>query len=138
MIYRIKHIYGTTDNRPNALCKVYFFFSDQIDALKEKRINDMIFVNENIQNDSSIKVIESFYMIASYSDKTDKQYKSLLGVNALTVKDDDFNAVYKAFPYYIKMPEDLPKYKKVRKKIYNFDRELRTFYYMQPVQKQDL
>ena len=118
-------------------CKVYFFYSDQIEAIKDKRINDVVFVGETGQKDSTIIVNESFYLIFSYSLGNDKQYKSMLNVSALTVKDEDYNAVSKYFPYYLKMPTNLPKYKKVKKKIYYYDRELRTFYYSQPVQKQN-
>jgi regulator of replication initiation timing/uncharacterized protein (UPF0297 family) len=117
-------------------CKVYFFYSEQIEAIVEKRLNDVIFVDEKGQNDPDIKVDASFYMIFSYSTDTDKQNKSLLNANALTIKDEGNNAITRYFPYYLNLPKNLPKYKKVKKKVYNYDRELRIFYYKQPVQEQ--
>ena len=114
-------------------CKVYFFLSEQIDALEENRINDVVFVNAEGLNDPEIDMSESFYMTASYAKETDKNNKSLLSVNALTIKDNEYKAVKRYFPNYLKIPEDLPRYKKLKKKIYNYDKELRTFYYRQPV-----
>lgn len=118
-------------------CEVYFFRSNQIDAIKEKRLDDVVFVNKDNEPDPDIKLNSSFYMIASYSnadDTSEKQYKSLLSFSTLTIKDDAYHAMAKPFPFYLKMPEELPKFKKLKKKIYNYDKELRFFYYRQPAQ----
>lgn len=124
-------------NESFRFCKVYFFLSDQMEALKEKQFENVVFVNKNGDNDPSIKLKESFYMIASYFTEPDKKKNSLLSSSVLTIWDSDFNAMAKPFPYYIKMPEELPKYKRLKKKIYNYDVELRVFYYRQPVQEQE-
>ena len=124
-------------NESFRFCEVYFFLSDQVEALQEKRIESVVFVNSDGVNDTSIKIGESFYMIASYLTEPDKKKNSLLSNSVLTIRDSNFNLMTKPFPYYITMPKELPKYKRLKKKIYNYDVELRVFYYRQPVSKQE-
>lgn len=121
-------------------CEVYFFLSDQIDAVRETQWEKVLFINEHYEKDPSIILEKSFYMIATYSktgeSKKDEQYKSILGFSAIIIKDMDFVEMTKPFPYYLKMPEEIQKLKKLKKKIYNYDKELRNFYYRQPVSNQ--
>jgi len=120
-------------------CKVYFFLSDQVDEIKEKRWEEVNFINKNYKADPSIILKESFFMIAVYSKTVEsdknKQYRSILSIDAITIIDEDFIEMTKPFPYYLKMPEEIQKIKKIKKKIYNYDNELRSFYYRQPASK---
>ena len=120
-------------------CKVYFFISDQVDEIKEKRWDEVNFINKNYETDPSIILEESFFMVAVYSktgeSNKDKQYRSILSFDAIIIRDEDFIEMTKPFPYYLKMPAEIQKLKKLKKKIYNYDKELRSFYYRQPVGK---
>jgi len=120
-------------------CHAYFFLSDQVDDVKNKRWEKVKFLNENYESDTSIILKESFYMIAVYSktgeSNKDKQYQSVLSFSAIIIRDSDFVEMTKPFPYYLKMPENIPSFKKLKKKIYNYDKELRNFYYRQPADK---
>lgn len=120
-------------------CKVYFFLLDQVDAVMEKQWDEVNFIDKNYEEDPSIILEESFYMIAVYSktgeSEKDKQYRSILSFDAITIRDEDFVEMTKPFPYYLKLPEEIQKLKKIKKKIYNYDKELRNFYYRQPVSK---
>ncbi len=122
-------------------CDVYFFLSDQVDEVKEKKFDKLMFINENYEKDLSIKLEDSFYMIAVYSKtgetNKDKQYQSIMSFNAMIIKDEDFIEMTKPFPYYLKMPEEIPSLKKLKKKVYNYDKKLRTFFYRQPVRNKD-
>lgn len=120
-------------------CKVYFFLSDQVDEVKEKQWDKIAFINENYEKDPSIILAESFYMIAVYSktgeSNKEKQYQSVLSFNAITIHDEAFVEMTKPFPYYLKVPDKTPSLKKLKKKIYNYDKQLRSFYYRQPASK---
>ena len=78
-------------------------------------------------------------MIAVYSktgeSNKDKQYQSVLSFNAIIIRDESYNEMANPFPYYLKMPEEIPSLKKLKKKIYNYDKKLRSFYYQQPASK---
>ena len=120
-------------------CKVYFFLSDQVDEIKEKRWEEVNFINKNYEADPSIILEETFFLVAVYSktgesDKN-KQYRSILSFDAITIWDENFIEMTKPFPYYLKMPQEIQKLKKIKKKIYNYDNELRSFYYRQPLSK---
>ena len=122
-------------------CEVYFFLSDQVDDLMNKNWDELVFINENYEKDLEIKLKESFYLIAVYSktgeSNKDSQYQAVLSFNAIIIVDESFNELTKPFPYYLKLPEEIQKLKKLKKKIYNYDKELRDFYYWQPVSKKE-
>lgn len=128
-------------NESFRFCAVYFFLSDQVDALIDKNWDELVFINDNYEKDPEIKLKESFYLIAVYSktgeSKKDSQYQSVLSFNAIIIMDESFNELTKPFPYYLKMPEEIQKLKKIKKKIYNYDKELRDFYYWQPASKKE-
>ena len=116
-------------------CEVYFFLSDQVAEVKEKRWDKVNFINADYKEDPGIILEESFYMVAVYSSTADTVYKSLLSFSAIIMKDDSFVELTKPFPYYLKMPENILSLKKLKKKIYNYDKKLRSFYYQQPASK---
>jgi len=118
-------------------CKVYFFLSEDSEAIEENRLDDVIFLNSNYEKDPSIELNEPFYLIAIFGgagtlvDKDDDPYEAMVSFDALVIVDKKFEPLRKPFPYYVKLPSEIPNLKKLKKKIYSFDTGLRDFYYRQ-------
>lgn len=117
-------------------CKVYFFFSEELEKLRSGKVNEVVFVNANGIKDSTITRTKRFYMISTYSTSGESSVKkSLLSTHSCFITDQSFRYLKNPFPYYFIIPKDIPKLKKIKKKIYAFNNRLQDYYYSQPVNR---
>lgn len=111
-------------------CPVYFFYTDYTLAIKEGRIEDVVFVNDSLLPDTSIKAGESSFLTvefgniaqdtAKFVDRT--YYKpgehgpephiamsggTNMGFGALLIKSDQFVQLRRPFPFYVKQRQRL-------------------------------
>lgn len=106
-------------------CPVYFFFSDFSDKVRNDEIDQVEFLNENLEHDPSIQMNENSFLTAEVSNikqdtakylsnqrsavtkdglKTQNQYYggSAQGFGALIIMSDQFIQLSKPFPYYVR------------------------------------
>jgi hypothetical protein len=105
-------------------CPVYFFYSDYTQFVKDKQLDGVVFVNDSLQPDSSIKLNSENFLIAEfgnvlmesgkhhdgyyyYKDKTTDSlkksdyYSARSGFPAVIIKDDQFIQMrFSGFPFY--------------------------------------
>lgn len=126
----INHHIITAFRQNFTFCPVYFFYTDYTIAVKEGRINNVVFVNDSLLPDPSIKVGESSFLTvefgnivqdtAKFVDRT--YYKpgehgpephvamsggTNMGFGALLVKSDQFVQLRRPFPFYVKQRQRL-------------------------------
>jgi hypothetical protein len=139
-------------NRFN-FCPTIFFYSDYSNAVRTKSFNQIFFLNDSLQHDSSITLDQTeYFLIAEFSHieqdsakHFDHYYKAQgengyeqrsqyyggpnVGFPALVVKTDQFVQLKKPFPYYVKTQEFVIKrkpdgvVKKLNRKIQRFYRK---------------
>jgi hypothetical protein len=106
-------------------CPVYFFYADHSSAVKEKKFDKVVFLNDSLHADSSIKLIEKCFLIAEFGNvepDTGKYFENYyytpgeegpekksaygsgpdMGFSALVIRSDAFVQLRKPFPYYVK------------------------------------
>ncbi len=111
-------------------CPVYFFYTDYTNAVKKGRIEDVVFVNDSLLPDSSIKVGESSFLTAEFGDIVQDTAKFVdrtyykpgehgpephiamsggtnMGFGALLMKSDQFVQLRRPFPFYVKQRQRL-------------------------------
>lgn len=128
-------------------CPVYFFFSDDSKYIRNKQLDSVIFLNENLEHDTSIKVNTRTFFTAelgvtepdttNYSSETyfDKGKKSTtyygageISLSALIIKDDQIYQLGKPFPYYVREYAGLPFQARIAKMVRKMNQKLISFY----------
>jgi len=113
-------------------CKVYFFYSDDSKYIMNKQWNQVSFLNENLEADTSIRFDEDIFYTAEFSqvdlrvDKT--QGTPQWGFEGLIIKDSNFNQLGRPFPFYVRNFNSLPIRKKPSKVVRKMNSRLKEFY----------
>jgi len=81
---------------------VYFFFSDYSEQLKSKNLEAVVFLNDSLLPDPSIRVSSAGFLTAEFGVLEE------MGIQALIIMDDNFVQMKKPFPYYVRTYDDLP------------------------------
>jgi len=129
-------------------CPTFFFFSDYSQSIKEKKFDKVLFLNSNLQLDSTIKFDKKTFLTAEFgtiepdtakyfsyyslepdgnwSVKKIKNYYggSSLVFDALLIKSDIFIQLRRPFPYYARTFDSFHPKRVVKR----MNRKLRRFY----------
>jgi len=128
-------------------CPVYFFYSEYSTSVSKNLLTNVVFLNENLEADSSIKVSNSIIYVAEfastesdtkhyakseYFDEGEKKSTnyggSELTFTALIIKDQKFKQLRKPFPYYVREFKELPIERSVKNTVIKMDQKLSQFY----------
>lgn len=128
-------------------CPVYFFFSDDSKYIRKKQLDSIVFLNEQLQHDSSITVNATTFFTAvlgvtepdttNYSKHTyfEKGEQSTtyygageIAVSALIIKDDQIYQLGKPFPYYVREFKGLPFHRAIFRMVQKMNENLLAFY----------
>jgi hypothetical protein len=104
-------------------CKVYFFFSDQSQNIQNREIDNIVFLDNKLQEDKSIKPELTNFYIAEFG-----VVSSETGLQGLMIKDDNFKLLEKPFPYYSKNPFFASKSKFAFTTVKRFNNNLHRYY----------
>ena len=74
---------------------VYFFYSDDSKKIMNKEFEDVL-MDYNLQKFSSTPPMSLIFYVAEFGNTED------MDINALVIKDHEFNELRKPFPYYVK------------------------------------
>lgn len=123
-------------------CPVYFFYTDQALLVKEGKIHDIVFINDDLIPDSSIRPVFTTFLTAEFGNieqDTAKYLESIqyvagpngpqarmsyyggtdMGFGALLIKNDQFYQLKRPFPFFVKQKTRLlhqyPPYASVRR-----------------------
>jgi hypothetical protein len=123
-------------------CDVYFFHASESDKFTEEGTGDVVFLDANLNPDSSIRVTAENYFFAEFitleSDPEEDQSngldpdqgkykKSDMGFHALVIKDKAFQQLKRPFPFYTKTLESLPFKRSDRKVIQIMNEKLHGY-----------
>jgi hypothetical protein len=133
-------------------CSVYFFFSNYSTNISERLFNKVIFLNDSLVPDTSIKftyktfltaefgIIEEdtakYYSYASFeSDSSEGRHLvshyyggTEMGFGALLIKSDKFIQLRRPFPYYVRTFDSLPVERSTDEVVKMMNKDLHTFY----------
>ncbi|HMT29362.1 MAG TPA: hypothetical protein PKD91_08800 [Bacteroidia bacterium] len=132
-------------------CPVYFFPSKYSENILSGDVNAVVFVNDSLQPDASIKFSQKDFLTAefgpiepdtaSYYEDThydrsgsnlekDKGYYggANMGFEALKIMNKNFIQLKKPFPYYVRTYDSLPVERKLSKAVKKMNSELNDFY----------
>lgn len=131
---------------------VYFFYSTYANDVKAKQFQKVVFLNDRLEPDTTVKVIGSTFLIAefgtvqqdtakylsresfepseNFSLKKTEQYHGgpYFGYEALIIRNDQFVQLRDPFPYFVRTRDTYPKRKKVYKVVKVMNRKLDRFY----------
>lgn len=138
-------------------CPVYFFFSNYSAALKEKKMDAVVFLNDSLQPDPAITFSRSNFFIAdfgvvlqdtakyienralvpdeNFSVKETKTYYGgpSFGYEGLVISSDAFVQLRSPFPYFQRTHDSQLKKKLLARVIKRMNKRLHKFYNNQPV-----
>jgi hypothetical protein len=132
-------------------CPVYFFESQYSEKLLEGKMEEVIFLNDNLQPDQSIHIAQKEFLTAEigpiesdtaayfddkhydYSGKgleKEKGYYSGadMGFDALKIMNSRFVQLKKPFPYYVRTYDPYPSEKKLKKVVTKMNTQLTDYY----------
>ncbi|PCJ23275.1 MAG: hypothetical protein COA97_11945 [Flavobacteriales bacterium] len=128
-------------------CPVYFFYSDYSKYVRNSQLDNVMFLNDSLQLDSTIKVSSNKYLTAELgiTEPDTKKYGSTTGfesgektttyyggpeitVTGLIIKDEQFEQLRKPFPYYVREFSGLPFYRAIHKMVLIMNNNLQKFY----------
>ncbi len=132
-------------------CPVYFFPSQYSDTLRSGAVNSVVFVNDSLVPDPSIRVLQTDFLTAEFGtldpdtvayyegkyydysgDGLDKQKSYYggadMGFAALRIMNSYFVQLKKPFPYYVKTYESLPVERKMAKAVAKMNKQLEEYY----------
>ena len=132
-------------------CKVYFFYSNQSQNIIDKKYHDVIFLNDSLAEDSTIKIsTENIFTgefsnleqdTTSYFSRTIKEdgNKKLatyyggpdFNFEVLAIKSNQFVQLRDPFPYYVRTFRDLPLQRSALTTVAMMNRRLHHYYYKQ-------
>lgn len=108
-------------------CKVYFFYSNNSELVKQKK-TEGIFLDLNLNVDSSIKLNEVNVFIVDIGDLFFDAFSS--HSEGIGIMNQDFELLVKPFPYYIGKSRVLPVFKRSTDELIEMlNEELHAFYY---------
>ncbi|MCO6498838.1 MAG: hypothetical protein J5I47_00480 [Vicingus serpentipes] len=127
-------------------CPVYFFYSEYSSYVTKNQLDKIVFLNDNLEADSSIKVSNDVFYVAEFTSiepgsknyaKSDylaeNEKESINGgssgitLTALVIKDKKFKQLRKPFPYYVREFKELPIERSVKNVIIKMDLQLNQF-----------
>lgn len=111
-------------------CPVYFFKSNYSEAVRQKMWNEVVFVNEYLQPDTSVKIAETKIFTAELTgtEPARSGRGSSMHVGAIVIKDDQFQTLQKPFPYYMRTFEGVPWERPTDKVVLRLNNKLHKFY----------
>lgn len=125
-------------------CPVYFFDERSSDDIVKGKLENVIFLNDSLQIDSSIQLTDSisFYLmeysftkndaqkLASEKDSTGYYDIQNLGIPAFVLMDRNFMQLsyQDPFPYYVKISNRYLSQKKMEGKVAVWNRKIEQFY----------
>lgn len=126
-----------------SFCPVYFFLSNNSENVLSKKINEIVFVNDSLETDSTIHLKNSAILTAEFGsiEQDTTQYlngslhgeKSYQGgpdmkFDALKIMSDRFIQLKSPFPYYIRTWAGTPFERPLSKVISKMNDQLSNFY----------
>ncbi len=133
-------------------CPTYFFYSDNSIHVKENQLDKVIFLNENMNPDTTIQINNKKFLVAEFGtvvQDTAKYFSHYtyepdgnlsvkrvshyyggpsLGYNALIISSEKLNQLRRPFPYYVKTYSEMPKKEVVFDSVSTMNRKLNKFY----------
>lgn len=133
-------------------CPTYFFFSDQSTNIKERQFDKVIFLNDSLRPDTTIKFNNQYFRIADfgvveqdtakyfshYSFEQDANFSIKkvsnyyggpdFGYSGLIISSDRFIQLRHPFPYFVRTRDALPTKKKLNVTVKTMNKKLQTFY----------
>ncbi|HRG53901.1 MAG TPA: hypothetical protein PLL00_13790 [Bacteroidia bacterium] len=134
-------------------CPVYFFYSNYSTAIKNREFDKVIFLNDSLQSDATIKFVQPNFFIAefgtveqdtakyvadrilepngNFSVKETKTYSGgpSFGYEGLLIRSDQFVQLRHPFPYMVRTHDaPLVKKKVVNKMVRTINKKLTKFY----------
>ena len=129
-------------------CPVYFFFSDDSKNVRDHKLSEVRFLNDQLQHDPSIQFAGKNYLTAEFAnieqdtlkrfnnyatdpaDSKEKRYYggTNFGFAALIIKSDQLVQLRRPFPYYVRTYEGLPFKRKKATVVKILNKELHQFY----------
>lgn len=133
-------------------CPTYFFYSDYSTNIKEREFDKVLFLNEKLQADSSIKFVYKTFLtadfgtieqdtvkyFANYSMEQDKNLGTQkvktynggpdFGFDALIIRNDKFIQLRDPFPYFERTRDPMPNKRKLEKVIKKINKRFFKFY----------
>ncbi len=110
-------------NENFTFCKVYFMYSNQSLHILNQEYSKIIFLNNDLQEDSSIKPNFSSCYVAEFG-----VVASATMIQGLAIMDKNLNQLEKPFPYYAKNPFFASKSKFTFKTVKRFNSNLHNYY----------
>ncbi len=134
-------------------CPTYFFYSNYSDSIISKQIKGVIFLNDSLQADSTIKLTTTNFLTAefgiieqdtakyldsyySYSGDSGLERRSSyygepdMGFGVLKIMSDQFVQLKNPFPYYVRTFDSLPIKRKFSKTVLKMNKLLFNYYTM--------
>ena len=133
-------------------CSVYFFFSNYSEAVKNKTFDRVVFLNDNLQPDSTIKFTKGTFLVAdfgvieqdtaryaentliipddNFSVKQSKTYYGgpSFGYEGLIIRSDALVQLRHPFPYFVRTYDSKLKKKVVNHAVRKMNKKLNHFY----------
>jgi hypothetical protein len=133
-------------------CPTYFFFSNQSALIKQNTLSNVVFLNDSLQADTTIKLNNKVFYIAEITlieQDTAKHFSQQIlephtnwtlkrtntywggpdvGFNALVVRNKDFIQQRRPFPYYTRLYGAYPTRKRIYKAVTHLNKKLHKFY----------
>jgi hypothetical protein len=133
-------------------CPVYFFYSDYSSNVKERKFDSVMFLNDSLRPDTTIKFTGKTFLVAefgtieqdtaknfshySYEPNTDWTLKEVshyygstdFGFEALIIRSDQFVQLRHPFPYYTRTFDPMPRKQVLNKAVRRMNRKLTSFY----------
>jgi hypothetical protein len=132
-------------------CPVYFFYSNYSDSILAGQINGIVFVNDNLQPDTTIKLNNGNFLTAEFGmmeQDTAKYFSNYyyypgengperkseyygtpnMRGNVLKIMSDHLVQLKRPFPYYVKTFDSLPFKRKLSKTVLRMNKKLLSCY----------
>lgn len=135
-------------------CPVYFFFSDYSKNIREREFNQVVFLNDSLLADTTIKFDNKNFLTAEFGtieQDTAKyfSYHSIeadpdknwsvkkvsnyyggpnMGFEALIIRNDKFIQLRHPFPYFVRTRAKMPKKRILNKTVKTMNKKLFKFY----------
>jgi len=132
-------------------CPIYFFFSNYSDSIRNGHAGGIVFLNENLEADTGIKLGNSKFLTAEFGalEKDTTKYFTgqylyagehglerrnqfstgpNFGFPALKIMSDQLVQLKKPFPYYVRTFESLPIKRRVSKTVERMNSKLLYYY----------
>jgi len=132
-------------------CPVYFFTSNYSENLMAGNVGEVVFVNDKLVPDPSIKVTQPDFLTAEFGTldadtaayyesqyyeygnkdigKSDSYYGGAnMGFDALRIMNSRLVQLKKPFPYYVRTYESLPVARKISKAVAKMNKQLNEYY----------